>query len=285
MQITVVWRKSRPYNRSKHLNNLNRKSSARLSCSSESRRGPLAVAEIYLCSKFCNLLLCSFFGVGLGRFASYSPQPLSNQITPTGSAGLPLLLFRRCEHAFQLHRYAVLQQPATSNQRHSGSSCTPRPRWAGLLLGRAESVLHIPAAVRAGIHANLVVPNPAKVGPGATSMAQLLPNYPSVESLEDPNEYDQSGNVNWATDLRNYLPVVWQTGQQTGVPVLGPSLTQNGSYGKLGDVSAYMDFGNLHVYWGGRNPETGGWGGPDPQMHYYGSLPYDFDFLNIDSPG
>ena len=113
----------------------------------------------------------------------------------------------------------------------------------------------------AGIHANLVVPNPATAGPTATSMAQLLPNYPSVESLEDPNEYDQAGNVNWANDLRNYLPVIWRTGQQTRLPVLGPSLTQDSSYSKLGDVSAYMDFGNLHVYWGGRNPENGrmGW--------------------------
>jgi hypothetical protein len=86
-------------------------------------------------------------------------------------------------------------------------------------------------------------------------------------------------------DLRNYMPNVWQAGQQARLDVLGPALTQVSSYSRLGDVSPYVDFGNVHAYWGGRNPETGGWGGPDAQMNYYGSLAYDFDLSNITSPG
>src|SRR3712207_7649518 len=38
------------------------------------------------------------------------------------------------------------------------------------------------------------------------------------------------------------------------VPVLAPSLVIPTSYDKLGDVSAYCDFGNTHPYPGGRNP-------------------------------
>lgn len=136
----------------------------------------------------------------------------------------------------------------------------------------------------AGIHTNLVVPNPSSTLT-ANSMAELLPNYHGMESIESPNEYDQAGGSQWAATLQSFLPVVWQTGERAGVPVVGPALTQVASYGELGNVSADMTYANLHAYWGGRNPETGGWGGPDAEMNYYGSLPYDFDELDIDSPG
>lgn len=138
---------------------------------------------------------------------------------------------------------------------------------------------------QAGIGANLVMPNPGASAPSVQVIEALLPNYPSADAIEDPNEYDQSGDPAWAADLRGYLPVIWQAGQDTGLPVFGPSLTQTDSYPTLGNVSADISDGNLHVYWGGRNPETSGWGGPDAQNNYYGSLPYDFDQLEIDSPG
>lgn len=136
----------------------------------------------------------------------------------------------------------------------------------------------------AGIHPDLVMPNPDTRLTGE-SMAELLPNYPGVDAIEDPNEYDQAGGAHWAQILLPFLPVIWQTSQLQAVAVIGPSLTQVNSYSELGDVSPYMTYANLHAYWGGRNPETGGWGGPDAQMNYYGSLPYDFDQLDIDSPG
>ena len=122
-------------------------------------------------------------------------------------------------------------------------------------------------------------------GNNAQAIEALLPNYPSVDAIEGPNEFDQAGDASWVSDLRAYLPVAQQVGQATGLPVYGPSLTQIDSYPELGDVSSMEDFGNIHAYWGGRNPETGGWGPPDSQVNYYGSMPYDLDEANTDSPG
>lgn len=136
-----------------------------------------------------------------------------------------------------------------------------------------------------GIYTDLIMPYPTTAGPTAESIEALLPNYPKVEAIEDTNEYDSTGNGQWVSALLNFLPTVWNVGQSRGVPVFGPSLTQTSSYSALGNVSAYISYGNYHAYWGGRNPETNGWGGPDASGNYYGSLAYDLDELAIDSPG
>jgi hypothetical protein len=141
-----------------------------------------------------------------------------------------------------------------------------------------------PQLARADIHPLLVMPNPKNGGPSAETIERLLPNYPGVDGIEAPNEYDQTKNPNWAEDLRSFMPTLCQVGSTAGIPVVGPSLTKPESYSRVGDVSAFMDFNNLHAYWGGRNPETGGWGGPDTQGHLYGSFPFHFDHLSITGP-
>lgn len=137
---------------------------------------------------------------------------------------------------------------------------------------------------QAGILADLVTPNPQS-GATAAQLDALLPNYPDVEAIEGPNEYDQTNNANWAADLKAYLPTVWQAGDNAHLTVIGPSFTQPASYSAIGVISGYMNFNNLHAYWGGRNPETWGWGGLDAQGHAYGSFEYDLDKENIDGPG
>lgn len=137
----------------------------------------------------------------------------------------------------------------------------------------------------AGIHPELVTPNPARGGPSAEDLERLLPNYPGADALEAPNEYDQARDPNWAADLRAYMPTLWQTAHESSLPLIGPSLTQSPSYADLGNVGSHESFSNLHAYWGGRNPETEGWGGTDAQGHAYGSLAYDFDYLSQTGPG
>jgi hypothetical protein len=52
--------------------------------------------------------------------------------------------------------------------------------------------------------------------------------------------------------LNNYRPEYF---------TVAPSITQGpSSYNAIGDVSPYVDRGNLHLYTGGRHPETGLWG-------------------------
>lgn len=113
--------------------------------------------------------------------------------------------------------------------------------------------------------------------------ASLIKAYPArvgdMEAVEAPNEYDTSGNANWAADLRAYLPTIQNAvhddNPMPGITVIGPSLVNqkwysaNNSYAQLGSVSGFFTQGNLHNYPGGRNPGTPGW---TPQG--YGSVAF-----------
>jgi hypothetical protein len=69
------------------------------------------------------------------------------------------------------------------------------------------------------------------------------------------------------------------------VPVLGPSFAAYESYGMVGNIASEMTYNNLHVYFGGRNPGTPGWGAPDAQGNAYGTFPFWLDQANLDAPG
>ena len=103
-------------------------------------------------------------------------------------------------------------------------------------------------------------------GPGLSDA--VLRNYPalmrdSFEAYEAPNEYNLSGDPNWVATLRTVLAQLHALRNDPSLarfPVIGPSLTDENAYRQLGDVSALVDAGNLHNYFAGRNPGTGGWG-------------------------
>jgi len=81
-----------------------------------------------------------------------------------------------------------------------------------------------------------------------------------VEGIEAPNEPDQQGDANWASDITTCLP-----GLRTalpGVPLVGPGLAAPLSNAQsLGNISGSVDFGNIHRYFSGNNPGSAGWGG------------------------
>jgi hypothetical protein len=103
-------------------------------------------------------------------------------------------------------------------------------------------------------------------GPGM--LTSVLQAYPSrmadaFEAYEAPNEYNLSGDPNWVATMRTTLAQLHALRDQPALarfPVFGPSLTDTGAQLALGDVSALIDYGNMHNYFGGRNPGTGGWG-------------------------
>jgi hypothetical protein len=111
----------------------------------------------------------------------------------------------------------------------------------------------------------------------------LLKAYPArvgdMEALEAPNEYDVSGDPQWARSLAAFLPVLHDAvhGSQpmSGVALFGPSLVDqnwyasNNSYAQVGPATNLFDDGNLHNYQAGRNPGTPGW---TPQG--YGSIAF-----------
>lgn len=107
---------------------------------------------------------------------------------------------------------------------------------------------------------------------------ELWIEYPSrvsrsFEAYEAPNEYDRSRKANWVQILRDTLVRLRSLRDEPRVadfPLYGPSLTTQSAFNALGDVSAYVDYANLHNYYSGRHPGTVGWG-----ANGYGSLAWN----------
>jgi hypothetical protein len=94
----------------------------------------------------------------------------------------------------------------------------------------------------------------------------------SFEAYEAVNEYDGSGDKNWVGTLRDSLVRLHSMKDVPALarfPIVGPSMAFSNKLAELGDVSAYFDLGNLHNYFGGRNPGTAGWGVTDRDYPSY----------------
>lgn len=89
----------------------------------------------------------------------------------------------------------------------------------------------------------------------------------STDSVEPFNEYDGSGDGSWVSVLRAAQPYLFNQAraQLNGVAVLGPALIGNNMVTTAPQIqlandglplSTYFDFGNLHSYFGGRQPES-----------------------------
>jgi hypothetical protein len=83
----------------------------------------------------------------------------------------------------------------------------------------------------------------------------------AVESVEGPNELDVSGMGDWPSVDRDYQRSIWEARSSLGlsqsdVSLVGPAMAFAANGEKLGDISAYADFGNLHPYPGGLAPSV-----------------------------
>lgn len=149
--------------------------------------------------------------------------------------------------------------------RHIRDACTPNQNG---FMDRLKELRSL-----GGIRTTIVC-DPRDIKPqGTVSLIKEL-GTDVVEAVQATNEYNLSGNGNWANDLRNYQKQLWQAikgdGATSGVKVYGPSLVEAGAYATLGDMSDYQDYGTMNNYRGGRNPGTKGWGSDD-----YGSLDWN----------
>ncbi len=117
----------------------------------------------------------------------------------------------------------------------------------------------------------------------------LLVDYPrrvrdGFEAYEAPNEYDQSGDADWAGTLKVFVAKLHKAVKSdpatAAFPIIGPSLTQETSFRKMIDTQQYFDFANLHNYLGGRNPGTSGWGD-----NGYGSYEWNLKLVSQAWPG
>jgi hypothetical protein len=112
----------------------------------------------------------------------------------------------------------------------------------------------------AGIKVNLVAGNlsdPAsKMQENLNAMRDKLPG--AVSSIEAPNEPDQTGDAQWAAKEQIYQPLLYSRVNSDPklrqLPVLGPALVYPDSWAELGNLTPYLDRGNMHPYPGGGTP-------------------------------
>jgi hypothetical protein len=114
-----------------------------------------------------------------------------------------------------------------------------------------------------GIKLDLIAGDPLRrggIGPLKDQLAIVRRDLPhAVASLEGPNEYDIQGDSNWAATLRDYQRDLYEQVKSNPaldrIPVVGPSLVQPESREQLGDISRWLDYGNMHPYPSGSPPD------------------------------
>jgi uncharacterized protein (TIGR03437 family) len=115
--------------------------------------------------------------------------------------------------------------------------------------------------------------------PRAASARQALEfvkQFPSIIMVEGPNEPDLNLGPNWAAAARSYQQQLHSEVKNDPatkhLPVLAPSLALDTSFDQVGNIHPWIDYANLHNYYGGRNPGTAGWGD-----NGYGSIPWQLN--------
>lgn len=94
----------------------------------------------------------------------------------------------------------------------------------------------------------------------AASIQQFAGWVGNLAGLEGMNECDQNNCIPAAIAQ---LPILQVAGAALGIPVIGLSFTSNNGYAASGNIKPYINYNNIHCYYGGRNPDAngGGWGG------------------------
>lgn len=85
----------------------------------------------------------------------------------------------------------------------------------------------------------------------------------TFEAYEAVNEYDNGADKDWVRMVRQSLVLLHSMKDSpavAGFPIYGPSMAFSNRLAQLGDISQNFDYGNLHIYFGGRHPGTTGWG-------------------------
>lgn len=111
-----------------------------------------------------------------------------------------------------------------------------------------------------GIRANLGVGNLAGGTASIDDGLRVIKNRlrKSVISVTTINEPDISGNPNWIADTRWFTHELYNRVNAdpalSNIEVIGPAVVNRGSRAALGDMSSYLDSGNIHPYPGGATP-------------------------------
>lgn len=82
----------------------------------------------------------------------------------------------------------------------------------------------------------------------------------TIEAFEGPNELDISNIPNWAAVGRSYQPEIYEAvnsmSKTRAISVVGPSMAFAANGADVGNISKYLNYGNLHPYPAGQMPSV-----------------------------
>lgn len=140
----------------------------------------------------------------------------------------------------------------------------------------------------AGIRTTYVMPYDLSISPGL--IEQLAYQTGDMDAIEGPNECDilgqcGGGGLSGILNAIAMLPNLKIASQDLNVPLVAPSFVLPASYPLAGNLDSMVNLNSLHLYFGGRNPGSNGWGDYDPQGDSFGSFNFWLDQATIDAPG
>ena len=135
--------------------------------------------------------------------------------------------------------------------RHVRDHLTPAPPGAHEALSELAQI---------GVRSTLILGGPSN---GMSGLDGLLSDVETelssaTEAVEGPNEWSTSGDSEWKSHLIAYQEHLYDGIEENPalahLPVIGPSIV-HGDQEELGDISAFLDYGNIHSYPEANPPE------------------------------
>jgi hypothetical protein len=144
------------------------------------------------------------------------------------------------------------------------------------------------ALAASGIRTTYVMPYDPSISDN--SIEQLAYQAGDMDAIEGPNECDVLGQCGGggSTGIANgvaTLPNLQVAAQDLNVPLVAPALVLWGSAAIAGNEDQWVNLNSEHLYFGGRNPGSSGWGSYDAQGNSYGSFAFWLDQAAINTPG
>ncbi len=135
---------------------------------------------------------------------------------------------------------------------------------------------------RAGVKADWMIS--ANCGADCISNIDRAAHY-SIDAFEGPNEYDADSLESLPNEMALIHNVVKANPRTANVPVFAASPQNVTKAIREGSMAPFVDFGNMHDYYGTRPPETAPYGGTLFNCPNYGDLTYNLCVAADTVPG
>jgi hypothetical protein len=129
-----------------------------------------------------------------------------------------------------------------------------------IFTGNKGQIAFLRELAASGIRLNAVMGDPTMKGGTPEQLVTLVADQlPGVcSSLEGANEWNLQGGSNWVSELRSHQTRLYRAAKgktkTRNIPVVGPALGMRKGYDELGNLSSFLDRGNIHLYTGGYVP-------------------------------